>query len=185
MKTPAFAIGTMLLAACTTHEPPRDSPSTSAATTSQPTREAQITQAATSPLSDLNLVRAEIPAVLSAAQKEPYALPPDASCAGMADEIKRLDAALGPDLDTPPSSANPGLIERGSGAAGDAAVGALRGAAEGVVPFRSWVRKLTGAERYAKEVAAAIAAGVVRRAYLKGLGQAAKCEAPAAPRREG
>jgi hypothetical protein len=38
-----------------------------------------------------------------------------------------------------------------------------------VVPYRGWVRKLTGAERYSKEVAAAIAAGTVRRAFLKGV----------------
>lgn len=79
-----------------------------------------VTQAATTPLSDLNLVRADIPPVLIAA--------------------------------------------------------------EGIVPFRGWVRKLSGAERYAKEVAAAITAGTIRRAYLKGLGQAAGCAAPAAPR---
>lgn len=48
--------------------------------------------------------------------------------------------------------------------------------------MRSWVRKLTGAEKYAREVEASIAAGTIRRSYLKGLGQAAGCEAPAAPR---
>jgi hypothetical protein len=45
------------------------------------------------------------------------------------------------------------------------------------------VRKLTGAERYSKEVAAAIAAGTIRRTFLEGLGQAADCPVPAAPRR--
>jgi hypothetical protein len=72
---------------------------------------------------------------------------------------------------------DPGLVERG----GDTAADLLRGTAEGVVPFRGWVRKLSGAERYAKEVAAAIAAGTIRRAFLKGLGQATGCPAPAAP----
>jgi hypothetical protein len=43
------------------------------------------------------------------------------------------------------------------------------------------VRKLDGAERHSKEVAAAIAAGSVRRAFLKGVGQALGCQAPAAP----
>ena len=41
------------------------------------------------------------------------------------------------------------------------------------------VRRLTGAERYSREVAAAIAAGTVRRAYLKGFGQSAGCAVPA------
>jgi hypothetical protein len=37
------------------------------------------------------------------------------------------------------------------------------------------VRKLSGAERYSKQVAAAIAAGTVRRAFLKGMAQASAC----------
>jgi hypothetical protein len=49
--------------------------------------------------------------------------------------------------------------------------------------FRGWVRKLSGAERYSKQVAAAIAAGSIRRAFLKGLGQAAACPVPATPLR--
>ena len=88
---------------------------------------------------------------------------------------------LGADLDTPSTDRNPSLIERGGHAAGEAAVGALRSTTESVIPFRGWVRKLTGAERYSREVAAAIAAGSVRRSYLKGVGQARGCAAPAAP----
>lgn len=141
-----------------------------------------VTQAATTPLSDLNLVRAEIPDVLRLAAQSPYGAPADKSCDGIAAAVKSLDAVLGADLDTPPTAANPGLIERGSGAAGDAAVGALRRTAEGAIPFRGWVRKLTGAERYSREVAAAITAGTIRRAYLKGIGQTMGCAAPAGPR---
>jgi len=92
-----------------------------------------------------------------------------ALCTALAVEVRALDEVLGPDLDAPASASNPGLIERGSTAVGNAAVGAVRGAAEVVVPYRGWVRKLTGAERYSKEVAAAIAAGTVRRAFLKGV----------------
>ena len=40
---------------------------------------------------------------------------------------------------------------------------AVRRTVEGMVPFRSWVRKLTGAEKHSKEVAASIIAGGVRR----------------------
>jgi hypothetical protein len=169
----------LTLGACATHEvvPPR-------AEAAPPAGNGQLAQAATTPLADLNLVRAEIPAVLASAQKAPYALPADASCAALAADIQALDAALGADLDTPPTPANPGLVERGAGAVGDAMVGAVRGAAEGVVPFRGWIRKLTGAERYSKEVAAAIAAGSIRRAFLKGVGQASGCASPAAPRRQ-
>jgi hypothetical protein len=155
-----LVLAAALVAGCTT--PPQE-PSQSAVAT---------------PLHDLNVVRAEIPPVLHAAQKAPYALPADRSCAALAADVQALDAVLGADLDTVPTDRNPSLIERG-------ATDALRSAAEGVIPFRGWVRKLSGAERYSREVAAAIAAGTVRRAYLKGLAQAAGCDAPAAPRAAG
>lgn len=138
--------------------------------------------AAATPLSDLNLVRAKIPPVLLAAQKDPYGPPSDPSCGGLAAEVRQLDTALAPDLDAPPS-ADPTLAERGRAEAGGAAVGAVRHTAEGLIPFRGWVRKLTGAERYSRLVGEAIAAGQIRRAYLKGLGQARGCPPPAAPLR--
>jgi hypothetical protein len=131
--------------------------------------------AVATPVNDLNLVHAPIPEALRAAQKAPYALPEDASCKGLKAGIDSLDAVLGPDLDAPATETNPGLIERGEHAAGDAATNALRRTAEGVIPFRGWVRKLSGAERYSKQVAAAIAAGTVRRAFLKGVALAKAC----------
>ena len=141
----------------------------------------QLQKAVEAPLADLNLVQEKIPAVLAAAMMAPYALPSERTCPALANEVRGLDAALGADLDTPPTAANPGLVERSSNMVGDATNDALRGAAESVIPFRGWVRKLDGAERHSKEVAAAIAAGSVRRAFLKGVGQALSCEAPAAP----
>lgn len=144
----------------------------------------EVGRAITSPLSDLNLVKADIPPLLASARQAPYALPADRSCPALAEQVQALDAVLGADLDTPSTDANPSLIERGAGAAKKGAIGAVRGAAEGVVPMRSWVRKLTGAEKYSREVEASITAGTIRRSYLKGLGQAAGCEAPAAPRQQ-
>lgn len=192
-RTFALVPALLLLAACSTPQtaPPRaaeTSPESTTEATADPNSRAartgqQIGQAVTSPLSDLNIVRADIPAPLQAALKGPYALPAEPGCVGLGKEIEALDAVLGADLDTPQTGANPSLLERGTTAANTAAVGALRGAAEGVVPFRSWVRRLSGAERYSREVAAAIAAGGVRRSFLKGLGQASGCSAPAAPRR--
>lgn len=135
----------------------------------------KVTKAATTPLNDLNLVNAPIPEALVLAQKAPYALPAASDCAGLAADIRKLDEVLGPDLDTPPTASNPGLIERGADAASNAAYGALQRTAEDVVPFRGWVRKLSGAERYSKRVAAAIAAGTVRRAFLKGLRASQQC----------
>jgi len=135
-------------------------------------------QAASTPLSDLNLVNAPIPELLQQAQKAPYAPPADSSCDALHAQVRALDEVLGPDLDTPPTESNPGLIERGGQFAGDAAVSAVQRTAEGVIPFRGWVRKLTGAERYSRQVAAAIAAGTVRRGFLKGMTAARACSKP-------
>lgn len=135
----------------------------------------KVTSAAVTPLNDLNLVNAPIPETLQIAQRAPYALPSNQECTALGTEIRKLDEVLGPDLDAPATEAHRGLIERGGEVAGGAAVGALQRTAESVIPFRGWVRKLSGAERYSNRVAAAIAAGTVRRAFLKGLSAAQKC----------
>jgi hypothetical protein len=113
--------------------------------------------------------------VLLAAQKGPYTLPEIQDCEALSCEIKELDEVLGPDLDAPQSDARRSLLERGTDEASDAAVGAIQRTAEGVIPFRSWLRKLTGAERYSKRMAAAITAGGVHRAFLKGVRASRNC----------
>lgn len=139
------------------------------------TDQSGIGAAATTPLSDLNIVRADIPEVLEQAQKGPYSLPVDQSCDAISLEVHKLDEALGADLDSLSSESDPSLVERGADAARNAAIGALQRTAEGVVPFRSWIRKLSGAERHSRHVSAAIAAGTVRRAFLKGIGVSHGC----------
>lgn len=135
----------------------------------------RLTYAAATPLTDLNLVRDEIPDVLAQAQKTPYAAPDDQTCGALSLQVHMLDEVLGADLDTPSTDANPSLVERGSDAAENSAVGALQRTAEGLVPFRSWVRKLSGAEKHSRKIAAVIAAGTIRRAFLKGVAAANGC----------
>ena len=127
-----------------------------------------VTDAATAPLSDLNLIKAEIPAALLKAQQGPYAAPVTADCAGVNTELQSLNEVLGPDYDAPPG-AEESLMDKGTAEAKKAAVGALRNTTEGIVPFRGWVRKLSGAERHSRKVQAAITAGTARRAFLKGM----------------
>ena len=157
MKTSLTLLTILFLASCTTEQPK------------------QVGTALITPLSDLNLVNAPIPEPLLAASAAPYKIPTDQSCEALAVAVRALDEVLGPDLDTPPSSTDPGLVERGTSAAGQAAVGAVQRTAESLVPFRSWVRKLSGAERYSKQVSAAIAAGTARRAFLRGIAAAKGC----------
>jgi hypothetical protein len=130
--------------------------------------------AAVTPLSDLNVVRTDIPDVLQAAQKAPYVKPAECSCVALVLEIRQLDDVLGADLDVPHDT-RPSLIARAPEFAADQAVGALQRTAQDLVPFRGWVRKLSGAERHSQQVAAAIAAGSARRGFLKGVAAAQNC----------
>ena len=142
---------------------------------------ARIGEAVTAPLADLNLIRTKIPEALIEAKQDPYRHPADVTCPSIESEVAALNQALGPDLDIRRLVPEQDLLGKGGTLVGDSAIGALRDTTEGVIPFHGWVRKLTGAERHSKEVAGCIAAGIVRRAYLKGLGEAQGCEAPAAP----
>ncbi|RMH17216.1 MAG: hypothetical protein D6698_08630 [Gammaproteobacteria bacterium] len=137
-----------------------------------------VTGAVIAPLSDLNLVREKIPDLLLEIKKDPYALPEDMNCSALRAAVLDLDEILGPDLDDLSKAEKPGAVEKGSRAAGAAAVGVLRNTTEGVIPFRGWVRRLTGAQRHYREITAAVAAGVVRRAFLKGLRVAQGCPIP-------
>ena len=161
-----------LLGACVTA--PADG-SDKIQTTSDAKRES-MQQAVAAPLRDVNVLRTKIPAVLLEAMADPYRRPEHATCAGIAAEILPLNGALGADLDEPATNADD-LMERGK----DVALGAMAGFASDVIPFRGWVRKLSGAERHDSLVTAAITAGGVRRAYLKGLGEAKSCPPPATP----
>lgn len=136
----------------------------------------RIGNAATTPLSDLNVAKATIPDVLVTARNHPYQMPASQNCVAIALEIRELDDVLGADLDAAPSTGDPSLVARASTLAQDRMVGALQRTAEGLVPFRGWVRKLSGAERHARHVDASIAAGTTRRAFLKGVAASQNCD---------
>lgn len=134
-----------------------------------------------SPLDDMNFRRGELPEVLTRALYDPYDVRGLDRCADVAAEIARLDAVLGRDLDeAPPPDERTRLQKAGSGAK-SAAVSEVRSQARGLIPFRSWVRRLTGAESRDKKIASAIKAGGIRRGYLKGYGMQLNCAPPAAP----
>ena len=129
------------------------------------------------PFEDLNLKRQKIPEKLQEIVDNPYAVPPQMLCAGIRKEIAELDELLGPDVCT---SQNPtGMIvshkgeyiEQGAGLVREQAVGIVSGKTS-IIPFRGVVRKITGAERHAREVERAYQAGKLRRAFLKGLAAA-------------
>jgi len=135
----------------------------------------RVGDAATTPLSDLNIKKADIPAVLVSAQKNPYRMPAPQNCVAIALEIRDLDEALGADLDAPVTGDKPSLMHKASGVASDQAVNAVQRTAQDLIPFRGWVRKLSGAERHSSHVSACIMAGSVRRAFLKGVAASQSC----------
>lgn len=137
--------------------------------------------AVTAPLDDLNLKQIDIPDVLKRAVASPYDMDGMTRCEPIAAEVGRLDAALGPDLDEPPAPDKRTRVQKVKQAAGDAVAGAVKDKTRSVLPFRGWVRKLSGAERRDSRVAAAVGAGKIRRGYLKGAGMRMNCAPPAAP----
>lgn len=161
-----------LLSACLTT--PADG-SAKVQTTSEAKRES-ITGAVASPLRDVNVLRTKIPPILLEAMADPYKRPSPATCARIAAAIVPLNEVLGTDLDHPLEEEQD-MMDRSK----DVALGAVAGLSSSIIPFRSWVRQLSGAEQHDSLVTDAILAGAVRRAYMKGLGEAKSCPPPATP----
>lgn len=174
-----LAVAVPLLAACASKSepPPQKIQSTSDA------NKDGIAGAAQAPLRDMNLVRTKIPPVLLEAMADPYARPPGKkiTCETLIMLVAPLDLALGEDVDRRPPEDNEDLLDRSKRMAGSAAFGAMASAAQDLIPMRGWVRKLSGAEKHDKLVQHAVASGAIRRAYLKGLGEARGCNPPATP----
>jgi hypothetical protein len=141
-----------------------------------------VNDAVRAPLHDLNMVDDDVPTVLVRAYAHPYDTKGLGSCQAILDEVSALDLALGPDIDIPRApSAQEDMFAKGEGMAGDAALDAVRSATTGVIPVRSWVRRLSGANRAEQEAKAIVLAGSVRRGFLKAMGLQQNCDWPAAP----
>jgi hypothetical protein len=137
-----------------------------------------IDQAIRVPLKDLNLLREKIPEVLLEADKNPYALAKlPITCMLIDQQIDALDQVLSPDVDKVKQDelTEKNHIERGAEKVGEESINAIKRTTESLIPYRSWVRKLTGAERESKLVARAIKSGNLRRAFLKGY-KASSCK---------
>jgi hypothetical protein len=123
------------------------------------------------PLHDLNVMQPAIADALRNAARAPYA-PPDPSCEAITFEVQQLEMALGPDFDRRAATSGNKILPT---------VAQLEGEAAGsFIPYEGALRFITGANRRDRKVAEMILAGAVRRAYLKGTGEARGC-ATAAP----
>jgi hypothetical protein len=117
------------------------------------------------PLHDLNVMQPAIAAALQKAARAPYA-PAGADCDAIVWEIAQLDTALGPDFDTRAAAKDRALPT----------VSQIEGEAAGnFIPYEGALRFLTGADKRDKKAAEMALAGAVRRAFLKGTGEARGC----------
>lgn len=125
---------------------------------------------AKTPLTDLNLAQDPIPELLLAAAAAPYASEALTGCGEIGGAIAELDAVLGPDLDIADEERD------------DISVGRIAKSWVGsFIPFRTIVREVTGAADHQRDFEAAIVAGLIRRGYLKGIGEQMGCSYPARP----
>jgi hypothetical protein len=140
-----------------------------------------VTEGALAPLADLNIRREEIPPIL--ATLDVYEKEVPESCAGIEIEIMDLELYVGSDLDSDPALEGQASL-RGQIAdlADDQAYSLVSDLTTDFIPFRSMVRRATGASAHDRAVREAYRKGRLRRSYLKGIGFAMGCDSPAAPR---
>ena len=122
------------------------------------------------PVTDLNLRKGEIPAILLAAEADPYSLRGLGRCPAISAEVRRFDEVLGDDIDI----AQAPNRKVSAGKVAQSVVGSF-------IPFRGVIRELSGASEQERRVQAAFYAGTARRSFLKGVGLQRGCGWPARP----
>lgn len=124
---------------------------------------------ATTPLSDFNIKKDEVPAMLVSARDKPYEVSGLKRCPAIATEISKLDAVLGDDIDIARDD------DKGAPKVGNMA----KSLVSSLIPFGGVIREISGANAQQRKWNEAIYAGSVRRAFLKGVGEQRGCKYPA------
>jgi len=125
---------------------------------------------AATPINDLNLDKDDIPPLLLEAQQDPYGTAGLRTCRHYGAAISDLDTFLGPDFDIIDVEKRKLSV----GGVAQSVVGAF-------IPFRGIIREISGANKHEDEMQDAILAGMMRRAFLKGMGLKLGCAYPARP----
>jgi len=126
-------------------------------------------RAATRPMRDLNLMKVTIAPDLVAVMDEPYAVRSLRTCRQLNAEVNHMTALVGPDVDDR-------ALLRGKGRKPvERLFDTAEGVTGGLVPGQGLIRQLTGANKAARQVAAARLAGQLRRTYIKGIMKGRGC----------
>lgn len=128
--------------------------------------------AAAIPLRDVGLIRPEIPLLLRNLQY-PYSTATLTDCAAVTREIGQLDSVLGPESYQPGPNRN--IWDRSGDFVEERTIEAAESTAEDLIPFRSWVRRISGASRAERDALRAVANGQQRRTFLRGYGASLGC----------
>lgn len=122
----------------------------------------------TKPLKDANVIHEEIPPKLLAVMAQPYSLAGLKTCADFGREIAELTNVLGPDVD--------GVQPKKGSTTSETIFAGIEDVAGGFIPASGIIRKVSGAEAQERKAKAAVFAGSLRRAYLKGTARAKGCK---------
>jgi hypothetical protein len=84
-----------------------------------------------------------------------------------------LDGVLGPESYQPGPNRN--VWDRSGDFVEEQTIQAAENTAEDLIPFRSWVRRISGANRAERDALRAVANGQQRRTFLRGYGASLGC----------
>jgi hypothetical protein len=117
------------------------------------------------------LTGGEIPPLLKQIQADPYRPPAQPACQTVPSEIHEISKVIGPDFNSPtmPQTREEDYKERGAGVA------------RSLIPYGGAFRAVSGADKKDKALREAVAAGVARRGFLRGISLNMTCNAPPPP----
>lgn len=138
-----------------------------------------VIDATTGPLRDVNLVRQEIPMVLRGLEYPYSTATLTEGCPEIARQIASLDAVLGPESYQPGPNRN--IWDRSGDFVEEQVIEAAQDTVNDFIPFRSWIRRLSGANRAERDALRAVANGQQRRTFLRGYGASLGCPAVIPP----
>ena len=124
----------------------------------------------TQPARDVGVNKDKVPPVLQKAVENPYAMPSPRSCRALIADMAELNEVLGEDFGTGQ--------EKNENRAGKIAEAVGKTVVNSLIPFRGLVREISGAAPAQRRLEAAVAAGIARRGFLRGLATARGCKLP-------